>query len=146
MHTYNSEVDPQEISLKPMEIRTYRLQLSWSAVTPAHALESLQPRTRSMIVNINLMLHSKVQYEIYKNSQPALSGYFNITWSFLCVIHCAESWRFFLSWERTCCCTILKCCYSGNGARNDFLFDEEKSFCLIRGLVPCSIYQFKVNI
>uniref|UniRef100_A0A9J8AZH3 Alpha-mannosidase n=1 Tax=Cyprinus carpio carpio TaxID=630221 RepID=A0A9J8AZH3_CYPCA len=28
MHTYNSDADPQEISLKPMEIRTYRLQLS----------------------------------------------------------------------------------------------------------------------
>uniref|UniRef100_A0A673LJF1 Alpha-mannosidase n=1 Tax=Sinocyclocheilus rhinocerous TaxID=307959 RepID=A0A673LJF1_9TELE len=28
MHTHNSDADPQEISLKPMEIRTYRLQLS----------------------------------------------------------------------------------------------------------------------
>ncbi|XP_051978697.1 alpha-mannosidase 2-like [Xyrauchen texanus] len=28
MHTHNSESDQQEISLKPMEIRTYRLQLS----------------------------------------------------------------------------------------------------------------------
>ncbi|KAK9974167.1 hypothetical protein ABG768_022273 [Culter alburnus] len=28
MHTYSSEANPQEISLKPMEIRTYRLQLS----------------------------------------------------------------------------------------------------------------------
>ncbi|XP_056601181.1 alpha-mannosidase 2 [Triplophysa dalaica] len=28
MHTHNSEGDPQEIHLKPMEIRTYRLQLS----------------------------------------------------------------------------------------------------------------------